>query len=166
MNYQNRTYDIIAVRRVIRNLQSNDPAEIKQGIDSSASFGGNEDICNALIPLLRHTDGDMRARTIMALGHVLHPNCIRHLELALADPLPKVRSTSIDALARLKALHSAPKIAAMLGDRSPEVRYSACEAIGTLKYTHAAHSPGADGASCEQRRMTSVWTDRGAHPRS
>ncbi|SMY08877.1 MFS transporter [Flavimaricola marinus] len=89
-----------------------------------------------LIAALRDPSFDVRHEAIRALGHIgAHPAVVQALEAVLDyDGLVELRYAALGSLGRLKAMSSAPRVAALIQDPNPLLRARAARSLGEIGY--------------------------------
>lgn len=90
-----------------------------------------------LIAALRDPSFDVRQEAISALGHIgRHPTVLRALEGVLGyQGLVELRYEALRSLGRLRAIESAPQVAAVLDDPNPLLRGRAARTLGEMGHT-------------------------------
>jgi len=138
-----------ALRRAIdgRNLDLADPTVDRPPLDSEA--------CHALEGELRLPDEDRAVLAAELLSGSGSPSAARSLLVGLEHPSPTVRALTIEGLARLGAVETAPTIAKMLhDDRISEVRRAAVRALRRLHAVdHASHEALESGTADTDRQV-------------
>lgn len=105
---------------------------IPRGVVGQAVLALGDQAVARLLPLLSHSDDDVRAAAAELVGLLGGPAEAQHLAGRLGDTSAAVRGRAAIALGRLGASGAYDGLDGTLGDRAPAVRAAAAEALGLI----------------------------------
>jgi len=122
--------DYFALRDLQPLLTATDSGGRSQAI-RSLGFQGEAAI-DALAEFVRDTNPDSREAAAWALGKVVSPAVLAHLEAALGDPVPKVRRAAVPGVRNLVELEQVRLLSLVVDDQDLSVQRAVIEMISRL----------------------------------